>query len=162
MIYHEKKCRHYFQEIIVGDRSIYCSALNNDRNRGGTQPTPDFGLYADYRWNPTWRNELINWPDFGTPADPYTACAQISDAFALAKSQKVEIGCIGGHGRTGTILSCMFSHALKIGAKEAINLARDIYCPSAVETLEQEKFVHFYYMMVVDLEKGMEQWPTEA
>lgn len=160
MIYQEKRCSHYYQPVRLDELFVvHCSALNNDRDKAGkSQPKPDFGLYADYKWAPTWRNEFINWPDFSVPADPFTACAQISDAYALAKMASVEIGCIGGHGRTGTMLACMFVHHLKVPAQEAIAIVRDVYCPSAVETADQAKFVSFYEMMVV---KNGESWNPE-
>ena len=67
----------------------------------------DFGLYCYPMWNPSWPHELIDWPDFGIPVDPERAAGQIIRAFGKAKSgQKVETGCWGGRGRTGTVLAC--------------------------------------------------------
>jgi len=70
-------------------------------------PSRDFGLYLDSRWAPTWPAEVIDWPDFGLPADPERAASQIEQAFARARDgETVEIGCLGGLGRTGTVLAC--------------------------------------------------------
>ncbi len=54
--------------------------------------------------------------------------------------QRVEIGCYGGHGRTGTALACL---AILCGQApgEAVGWVRAGYCERAVETDEQEAFV---------------------
>jgi protein-tyrosine phosphatase len=54
--------------------------------------------------------------------------------------ERVELGCLGGHGRTGTALACL---AVLGGypPEEAVAWVRANYCPSAVETAEQESFV---------------------
>jgi protein-tyrosine phosphatase len=56
----------------------------------------------------------------------------------------VEIGCLGGHGRTGTALACL---AIRTGhpAGDAVDWVRTVYCSSAVETPEQEAFVAEYH-----------------
>ncbi len=53
--------------------------------------------------------------------------------------QHVEIGCYGGHGRTGTALACL---AILCGQApdEAVTWVRATYCERAVETGEQEAF----------------------
>jgi protein-tyrosine phosphatase len=107
-------------------------------------PWREFGLYMDERWKPTWRAEVIDWEDFGVPASPETAAKQISDTFARAKEgQKVEVGCLGGLGRTGTVLACM---AVLAGAPpaEAVAWVRRNYNKAAIETTEQEKWVHWF------------------
>ena len=51
----------------------------------------------------------------------------------------VEIGYIGGHGRTGTALACL---AILGGhSDDAVLWVRSAYCAQAVETAEQEAFV---------------------
>jgi hypothetical protein len=68
----------------------------------------DFGLYLNGRWRSTWPSDTIDWRDFGLPTDATRAAAQILDAFVRAKSgEAVEVGCLGGLGRTGTVLACM-------------------------------------------------------
>ena len=55
----------------------------------------------------------------------------------------VEIGCLGGHGRTGTALACL---AVLAGtpAAEAVAWVRGAYCPKAVETDAQRAFVESF------------------
>ena len=103
-----------------------------------------FGLYLDPSWSPTWPSDVIDWPDFGLPADRARAAAQIEDAFARAKAgQGVEIGCVGGLGRTGTVLACM---AVLSGVEsgDAVAWVRDNYRSGAVETADQERWVEWF------------------
>jgi protein-tyrosine phosphatase len=101
----------------------------------------DFGLYMDKRWAPEWPAELIEWQDFGLPRDPEAARAQIRAAFARARAgERVEVGCLGGLGRTGTVLACMATLA-GVPAGEAVTWVRANYDVRAVETPEQEEWV---------------------
>ena len=104
----------------------------------------DFGLYMDDRWAPTWPADLIEWEDFGVPADPERAAEQIEDAFARARAGgRVEIGCYMGRGRTGTVLACMAVLA-GLPARDAVAWVRANYRPEAVETPEQEEWVSWF------------------
>jgi hypothetical protein len=51
---------------------------------------------------------------------------------------KVHCGCIGGHGRTGMMLSALVS---LYGEKDAISYVRQHYCPKAVESSSQVSFL---------------------
>ena len=104
----------------------------------------DFGLYLDARWEPSWPAELIDWQDFGVPREPEAAARQITSAFARAQSgERVEVGCVGGLGRTGTVLACM---AVLAGTppSEAVSWVRSNYDVRAVETKEQEAWVQWF------------------
>ena len=54
--------------------------------------------------------------------------------------QRVEVGCLGGHSRTGTALACL---AVLTGtpANDAVAWVRANYCYKAVETDAQEQLV---------------------
>jgi Protein-tyrosine phosphatase len=111
------------------------------RERREDAPDRDFGLYLDPRWAPTWPADLIEWEDFGMPADPEGAVAQIRGAFERARGgARVEVGCAGGLGRTGTVLACMATLA-GVPAADAVEWVRANYDERAVETHEQEAFV---------------------
>ena len=104
----------------------------------------DFGLYMDLAWAPTWNAELIDWPDFGLPTEKETAARQITFAFERAKNgERVEIGCIGGLGRTGTVLACM-AILSGVSADQAVEWVRSNYDPHAVETSEQAEWVLWF------------------
>jgi hypothetical protein len=107
----------------------------------GRDRPPDHGLYLDEKWQPPWSHEHLDWPDFGVPDDPAPVLAALGSLRDRARSgQRVEVGCLGGHGRTGTalaILAVLGGHP----PAEAVAWVRASYCPEAVETPEQEAFV---------------------
>lgn len=103
--------------------------------------TPDFGLYLDRRWQPPWAHEHVAWPDFGTPDDLAGLESALRSLLDRARDgQRVELGCLGGHGRTGTALACL---AIMTGSRadDAVAWVRAAYCDRAVETADQETFV---------------------
>jgi hypothetical protein len=105
------------------------------------ETTPAFGLYLDERWNPPWTHRHVDWPDFGLPRDTTALRAALEDVLDRARQgDRVELGCWGGHGRTGTALACL---AVLAGtpASEAVAWVRENYCEKAVETPMQEAFV---------------------
>ena len=129
-------------EVIFpdGTRVLASSLLDRDEHLSGR----DFGLYMDQRWNPTWPAELIDWPDLELPRDRVRAAAQIRAAFSRAQAgEGVEIGCVGGLGRTGTVLACMAVLA-GVESNDAVTWVREHYRPSAVETPEQESWVVWF------------------
>jgi hypothetical protein len=102
---------------------------------------PDYGLYLDRRWQPPWPHEHLDWPDFGVPDDSAQVVAALRCVLDRGRAgEHVEIGCLGGHGRTGTALACL---AVLTGHPrgEAVSWVRANYCADAVETPAQEAFV---------------------
>ncbi|QGN35299.1 protein phosphatase [Microlunatus sp. Gsoil 973] len=102
---------------------------------------PDFGLYLDHRWQPPWEHDRLSWPDFGLPDDSAAVLGKLRSLMDQARhGEQVEIGCLGGHGRTGTALAVL---AVLAGhpAADAVAWVRIHYCPMAVETAEQEAYV---------------------
>jgi len=113
-------------------------------DRRADDPERAYGLYLDERWDPTWTADVIAWPDFGLPAEPEVAARQIADAFLRTRrGELVEVGCLGGSGRTGTVLACM---AVLAGVRppEAVPWVRAAYRREAVETPEQEAWVQWF------------------
>lgn len=107
-------------------------------------PDRDYGLYMDPRWAPNWPATVIEWADYGLPADWHQAADQIRQAFRRARSgQSVEIGCAGGIGRTGTVLACMAVLA-GVESQQAVGWVRKHYRRDAVETIEQERWVGWF------------------
>lgn len=105
------------------------------------EQAPAFGLYLDQRWQPPWEHRLVDWPDFGLPADGDAFASSLAHLLQLARDgTRVEVGCLGGHGRTGTALACL---AVLAGCAptRAVAWVRTHYCPRAVETPDQESFV---------------------
>ena len=113
-------------------------------DRRADDPERTYGLYLDERWAPTWPADVIAWPDFGVPAEPEVAAGQIAVAFLRARrGELVEVGCLGGSGRTGTVLACMAVLA-GVPSAEAVPWVRAAYRPEAVETSEQEAWVQWF------------------
>lgn len=107
---------------------------------GGTSPT--FGLYLLGRRPPAteWPQRWLRWPDFLLPLDSDDAVAAIREAHDRSESDRVEVACGGGLGRTGTVLACM---AVLDGLppSAAIRYVREHYRRRAVETPWQRRFV---------------------
>lgn len=133
------KCRHYNEYVTFPDGvKVYVSSMNNKRTDDDI--VPEWGLYCDYGWHPTWRAEHINWPDFQLPLNYETASEAITYAYEMAKAGwVVEIGCIGGHGRTGTALACMAILG-GVPAGEAVDWVHKNHCTEAIENTKQEWF----------------------
>lgn len=107
--------------------------------RGADAWKPDFGLYLDPSWQPVdWSHVLLDWPDFGIPPETDVAVEAIRAAFDRAqRGQAVEVACVGGHGRTGTVLACMAILA-GIRVTEAVAWVRAAYCERAVQEPSQQ------------------------
>lgn len=150
---YQSKDRHYGDTYTTpnGEITIYVSSVWNSRTKDDkTKPyfMPDFGLYFDGSWKPTWRNEFIAWPDYGIPDSLSMAVTQIADAVdRIRKGQKVEFGCIGGHGRTGTALAVV-DVLLGCEPEPAIEHVRENHCQHAIESSIQEWFVKWVYAQI--------------
>jgi hypothetical protein len=71
---------------------------------------------------------------------------------ALENGEDIEVACMGGHGRTGTLAAavCMMYN---MGVKEAINHVREEYCKEAIESCEQvDMLFDLYEAMYPDRE----------
>jgi Protein-tyrosine phosphatase len=105
-------------------------------------PAPAFGVYLldDAPPAVAWESRWVRWPDFGLPADPADMAAALREAWTRAETGRVEVACLGGHGRTGTGLACI---AILDGvrAADAVGYVREHYRPHAVETGAQADFV---------------------
>ena len=102
---------------------------------------PDFGLYLDPQWAPPWPHTHLDWPDFGVPRDSAPVVSALRSLLARSRGgERVEVGCHGGHGRTGTALACA---AVLCGLPpgDAVAWVRENYCANAVESGQQEAFV---------------------
>lgn len=138
---------HYEHEIEFPDGVVVMGSSLDNLPR--IRP-PQRGLYADHHWRPAWRSEFITWNDFGLPKNYEAALDAICDTYDLAEQgARVEIGCQGGHGRTGTILACM-AVVSGMDHKDAIAFVRSRFCSQAVETDEQEWWVEWFQCYLDD------------
>lgn len=107
--------------------------------------SPDFALYLDRRWaddpEVTWPFQVIDWPDFGLPADEGAISPAIGDLYRRARAGEiVEVACYGGLGRTGTVLGCLAILA-GVPPSGAVSWVRSNYHPSAIESAAQEQLI---------------------
>jgi protein-tyrosine phosphatase len=112
------------------------------RNPLPAGPTPTFGVYLLGKPPPpvTWPSHWLRWADFWLPTDPERATEILHRAWSLAGTERVEIACGGGRGRTGTALACL---AVLDGVPpgEAVAYVREHYHRRAVETPWQKRYV---------------------
>ena len=117
------------------------------RGRGLRRPLPDgplpqFGVYLLGR-DPgpfDWEHRWVRWPDFRTPSSTSDAIAALRAVYDRARTERVEIACKGGIGRTGTALAALAVLA-GIERTEAVAWVRDRYHSHAVETPWQRRWV---------------------
>jgi hypothetical protein len=121
------------------------------RGRGLRNPMPSghaptFGVYLlggrppEFGWETRW----VKWPDFRLPADPPYLREVLLESLRRAGSERVEIACGGGRGRTGTALACL-AVLDGVPAAEAVAYVRAGYSPHAVETPWQKRFVRRFH-----------------
>jgi protein-tyrosine phosphatase len=108
-------------------------------------PVPDFGVYLLGSPPPEtpWESRWLRWPDFRLPADRELAAATLREVWERAGTQRVEVACGGGRGRTGTALACL---AVLDGVPpgEAVAFVRAGYDRRAVETPWQRRYVRSF------------------
>ncbi len=103
---------------------------------------PQFGLYllgeppAATDWPARW----LRWPDFRLPSDRSEARAAFREVWERAVTERVELACHGGVGRTGTALACV-AVIDGVPAASAVAWVRAHYDPRAVETPWQRRYV---------------------
>ena len=132
-------CQHTEDVVTFPDGTRVLASGWLERKPG--EPHPDFGLYLDPQWTPIWPATLLDWPDFGVPSQPAVAVAEIKSAFERARAgQRVEVACVGGHGRTGTVLACMAVLA-GVAVPDAVEWVRWTYCRRAVQEPAQQYWV---------------------
>ncbi|MFF0408936.1 protein phosphatase [Kitasatospora sp. NPDC004745] len=105
-------------------------------------PHPDFALHLLGRppRPVTWESRWVRWPDFRLPADRADAAAAFREAWERSATERVEVGCAGGRGRTGTALA-RIAVLDGVPPAEAVRYVRDHYDRHAVETPWQRRFV---------------------
>lgn len=102
---------------------------------------PDFGLYLTTQLHrESWQSQWIAWPDFRLPRVPSSALSALREAHDRSSTERVEIACGGGTGRTGTALAILARYD-GVPADEAVAWVRAAYRRNAVETPWQRRFV---------------------
>lgn len=119
-----------------------------------------------YHWEQPWYEEegkkhlRFPIPDMSIPEDSEDfKCCIDHIKYNISLGKKVHVGCIGGHGRTGMVLSALIQECMgeklvdQLGNKiSAIDYVRENYGKKAVETVPQILFL--YYNFNISLPKG--------
>lgn len=105
-------------------------------------PTPDFAVYllgSDPQLS-EWPNRWVRWRDFGLPRSDRDVFDALREAHARAETERVEIACRGGVGRTGAALAAV---AILGGVRpeQAVAWMRTTYHPRAVESARQRRWI---------------------
>ena len=116
---------------------------------GTVMLTPHMGKMLDLTGAPEYGDKiLIEWPDMKVPVDVRGAKWVIGEVLKMLDvGAIVEIGCQGGHGRTGTLAAWMTlelakQRGLDMTDEEVIDRVRKLHCDKAIETWEQEDFLY--------------------
>jgi len=158
-IYGNKLCIHWRDIVSIGDYYVTVSA-SYDRLRGRQleRADPDYGVYLSiYGWQsnvmvtpgfPTTvpNNEdypmlFFEWDDGAAPRNPATEALVTWLVAQIQAGKIIDIGCMGSHGRTGTLLALLILEIEGGTAKEAIDKVRSRHCVECIETYRQECFI---------------------
>lgn len=117
------------------------------RGRGLLRPLPDgpvptFAVYLLGKEPPTvdWESRWLRWPDFRLPHDRDEARLRFHEVWERAATDRVELACAGGRGRTGTAMACL-AIIDGVPAAESVAYVREHYSSHAVETFWQKRYV---------------------
>ncbi|MFC7302887.1 protein-tyrosine phosphatase family protein [Streptomyces monticola] len=105
-------------------------------------PSPTYAVLLLGKQPPVtdWESRWLRWPDFRLPSDRADAVAVLRAAWERAATERVEVACGGGRGRTGTALACL-AVIDGVPAAEAVAYVRRHYDRHAVETPWQKRYV---------------------
>lgn len=106
----------------------------------------DYSMAKSPKQYPWVEGESFMFPiqDMHAPSDPVAFKKLIEwTALQLIAKKKVHMGCIGGHGRTGTVFAALVAHMM--GRTDAIQYVRENYCVKAVESKVQVEFLKLHY-----------------
>ena len=105
-------------------------------------PVPTLAVHLTGRRppQPAWERHWVRWIDFWVPSDFAAAQRVLRLAYTEAVTERVEIACGGGVGRTGTALAAL---AILDGMDpdDAVTWVRRHYHPRAVEVAWQRRFL---------------------
>lgn len=137
------KCRHEQKPYTLSDGTVILCSSHHYRD---ADQEPDLACYLDGIWKPRTVAFHLGWRDYGLPEMSMEKVRIIADELlAAARSGKrVEIGCIGGHGRTGTFLAILDLLTQPEGERDAEATMKRIwadYCGQAIESKDQEWYI---------------------
>ena len=161
-------CKHFMDEFKLEEGLVIYASADTDAPanwKREKEDVPDLGVYLYSGWlrdelsttpglevpwgyKESWPMAHLEWMDYNVP-DPkewgLSAAKWVIEQIESGK--RVETGCMGGHGRTGTFLACILAvQGIKPG--EAIKRVRETYCKEAIENSKQADYVKWVYEQV--------------
>jgi len=141
-----ERCHSKHPTLKLGGGELVGASCNAPRKGFDIYVGLDWGMHREsmnYPWEPK-ASEVVEiyFPirDGGIPKDVGQFKKMVVWlAEQLGTGKRVHIGCIGGHGRTGTLIAALVSHIH--GDTKAGEWVREHYCKQAIETAEQVKFL---------------------
>lgn len=145
----QRTCDHNFDlfTLPTGEHcraSAWSDVPYNDRY------LPDVGVYLDSVWYPSdVFGYALGWRDFGEPTMcDFDVVRTARYVYAhIQAGETVEVGCMGGHGRTGSFLAilCLVSTDTntqrRMSGAAAVRYVRDNHCKLAIENRTQERYI---------------------
>jgi hypothetical protein len=142
-------CSHFRVPIQVDGGYMLASSQRDWQADGKSTFSPTAGVYLDSSWirrlgivghaintNAGFPALLVDWPDMGVPKLNYLRTAVDWTKWYLKQGGKVEVACIGGHGRTGTFLAVLLRE-YGFSAHDAVEVVRKAVCSNCIETQKQ-------------------------
>ena len=165
-----RSCQHHLQPFTfkVGKQeyTLFGSAYSDRKSKAQAEKA-GVCAFLDNRWmkeySPVWMNLsmainddgphwlgnlsyqtptiFLDWPDMGVLE--IEDLKPVVEYLASKIHMGIEIGCMGGHGRTGTLMALIM---VQLGCKpgKAIKTIRKDYCHRAIETQKQEDLIKAY------------------
>lgn len=147
-------CQHHLTPFTFkmqgGEVTVYLTG-SSDTSSNAQADWPDAGVYLSSRWFTglaavtdgvdvgdvtQWPSAFVNWPDRGVVDTEVLMPILKWAADKILDGQRVEIACMGGHGRTGTFTTALMVY-LGWDVRGAFDYLRAEYCGKAVESREQ-------------------------
>src|SRR5690625_1859147 len=125
--------------VLPDGRRVRGISLRRSRQEAGP---PDFTLYLLGREPrvPDRASRWVRWHDFRLPDSMEDAIDALREVHARAGSERVEVACGTGIGRTGTALA-LLAVISGVPPGDAVTWVRTHYHPRAVETRRQREWV---------------------
>ena len=155
-----KRCADNHPPLVIGDYKIYGGSCSNPViDDADVYVGLDYSMKKSTKAYPWREGESFLFPiqDMHCPSDPVEFDNLINWlSVQLVAGKKVHVGCIGGHGRTGTVFAALVK--VMTGEKDAITYVREHYCKKVVESDEQVDFLVKHYG--IKKVEGHKSWGT--
>lgn len=159
---YDNLCKHWRDPIKVGDYTVTASASSDRCTAKITDMVPDYGVYLSTYWQPRlmlsadfpriegvqlateYPLAIFDWVDYSTPRTSSFMPLYNWVKEQIEMGKRIDIGCFGAHGRTGTFLALLVADYEKCGAEEAIRRVRQRHCDRAIESIAQENYIYMW------------------